>query len=90
MTNTTFNTTSPPLVFFQPHGRNQGYRSDTLSKHISDLRSEFPKARNFECPFYCEPNGDQILVFAYRQPVGVLVGTVVSPSYLEYCLNRPE
>jgi hypothetical protein len=90
MTNTTFNTTSPPLVFFQPHGKNQGYRSDTLAKHIAALRSEFPKHGSFIRPFYCEPDGEQILVFAYRQPVGVLVGTVVSPSYLEYCLNEPE
>lgn len=88
--NKTFNLFTPPLVFFQPHGKNQRYRSDTLSKHISALRSEFPKARNFVRPFYCEPNGEQILVFAYREPVGVLIGTVVSPSYLEYCLNEPE
>lgn len=90
MTNTTFNTTDPPMVFFQPHGGNQGYRTDSLAQHIASLRMAFPKDRNFERPFYCEPSGDQILVFAYRQPVGVLVGTAVSPSYLEYCLNEPE
>lgn len=90
MTNTTFNLFTPPLVFFQPHGRNQGYRSETLSKHVDTLRGEFRKTIDYPRPFYCEPDGEQILVFAYRQPVGVLVGTVVSPSYLEYCLNEPE
>lgn len=98
MTNEQFNHRPVNIDYFQPHGPNYGRSSRTLASHIKSITSEHLKPIKreywghnldyFRQPFKCSPHGEDILVSAYGNPVGLMYTKEVSASYLEAQLNQ--